>query len=600
MIFPKDFPDKLRSAILTSEVVSKKVKLKKKGLEFSGLCPFHNEKTPSFTVNDQKGFYHCFGCGAHGDVISFLINSEGLSYPDAVRELAQQFNIEIPNVTNFDPIFEAKTNRKLQILEDITLHFQSNLNSSKSAQSYLIKRGLNADIISKFRLGYAINSYDELINALRKKGYNDNELEETGVIGKGKNDKLYDKLRDRVIFPILDKKNYPIAFGGRTLSDEIPKYYNSSETEFFKKNKTLYNISNARKSIFKESHAIIVEGYMDVISLTNFGIENVVASLGTALSINHLQELFYITDRIIICLDGDNPGITAAKRVIDIALPLINPKKSIFFCFLPNKSDPDDYVKNFGAANFKDLINNSLSLSQAIFNFALSDLKIEGRVVTAESKAKIDFELSSKINQIKDPISQKYFSFFFKDQIFQLGKKDKFSINQKNNFLKHSSAIRRISADNLIACDQLARMIIAFILKYPNLSRYKDDDFNIEDLQFVNENLTCLKEILIENINDLSSMESFLSDSELLKAEMEKVSKISKTLSDELPNMSKFRLLLLKEFLIKIEEQYKNHLNNFDQIQTNESLVIDQQIKEIFDYKNFLQQEILDIEQELS
>ena len=350
MLFPKDFPDKLRSSILTSEVVGKKVKLKARGPEFQGLCPFHNEKSPSFTVNDLKGFYHCFGCAAHGDIISFVMQSDGLEYKDAVTKLAEDFGIPIPK-TDFDFTKENKLERDYLILEKACQFFEKNLYAETGfeARNYLKKRNLNAEIAKKFRLGFALNSYEALSNFLKEEGFSELEISKTGIIGQNDRKKLYDKFRNRVIYPITDKKNRVIAFGGRTIGDEMPKYLNSAETEFFKKNQTLYNIFYARKAIFTKAHAIVVEGYMDAIALSANGVENVVAGLGTALGAEHLKELFYITDRVVICLDGDDAGIRAAKRFSEIALPLITAKKNVAFSILPNKMDPDDFIKKFGA-----------------------------------------------------------------------------------------------------------------------------------------------------------------------------------------------------------------------------------------------------------
>ena len=322
MHFPKDFPDKLRSTILVSEVVGKKVKLKLRGKEFQGLCPFHNEKSPSFTVNDQKGFFHCFGCQAHGDVISFVMQNEGMEYPEAIEKLANDFSIPIPQV-QVNYVQENQIDQDYLILEKINVFFETKLVSEigRQALSYLQKRGISKVIIKKFRLGFAPNSYDELINFLKSEGFGESQIIASGIIGKNEKNQLYSKFRNRVIFPILDKKNRVIAFGGRCLGDELPKYLNSAETNFFKKSQTLYNYSYARKAIFDKSYAVVLEGYMDVISLFANGLENIVAGLGTALGEDHLKELFYITDKIIICLDGDSAGIRAAKRVSEIALP---------------------------------------------------------------------------------------------------------------------------------------------------------------------------------------------------------------------------------------------------------------------------------------
>ena len=405
MLFPKDFPDKLRSSILTSEVVGKKVKLKAHGKEFQGLCPFHNEKTPSFTINDQKGFYHCFGCGAHGDIIGFVMKNDGLEFKEAVNQLANDFGIAIPQV-KFDQAREDKVESEYLILEKICQFFEKNLfeQIGLEARNYLKKRNLTATIAKKFRLGFGLNSYEALVNFLQSQSFKDHEIAACGVVGKNDKNKFYDKFRNRVIFPIFDKKGRVIAFGGRTIGDDMPKYLNSAETNLFKKNQTLYNLDKARKAIFDKGFAVVVEGYMDAISLSASGIENVVAGLGTALGAEHLKELFYITDKIIICLDGDSAGIRAAKRVSEIALPLINAKKNIYFAILPNQMDPDDFVKEFGAKELEKFFNQATPLSASLFEFVLTELEIDkNQKISAENKAKIEAALTTRISVISDP-----------------------------------------------------------------------------------------------------------------------------------------------------------------------------------------------------
>jgi DNA primase len=431
MQFPQDFPDKLRSSILVSEVVGKKVVLKKKGREFMGLCPFHNEKTPSFTVNDQKGFYHCFGCQAHGDIITFEMTQEGLDFKEAIYKLARDFSIEVPQVKNFKIDQVNNDHLAYEILEEITKFFEKNLYLpiAQDARKYLQKRGINSVIAKKFRLGFALDSYESLTKHLQSKNYLEKDILQCGIIAKNDRQKIYDKLRNRITFPITNKKNQVIAFGARTLGNDLPKYLNSQETEIFKKNLTLYNIANARKAIFDKSFGVIVEGYMDAISLSVNGIENVVAGLGTAIGENHLKQLFQITDKIIICLDGDSAGIRAARRLSDIALPLINVKKNIALAILPNELDPDDFIKTYGAQAFTKFLDEAKSLSQSLFDFAISDLSLNDvNQIVAEDRIKLEEILHQKTNLIIDNQCKKHFTNFFKDCVFNL---------TRNNFKKN-------------------------------------------------------------------------------------------------------------------------------------------------------------------
>lgn len=629
ILFPKDFPDKLRSTILTSEVVGKKVKLKARGKDFQGLCPFHNEKTPSFTVNDLKGFYHCFGCSAHGDIISFVMKMQGLEFPDAIKQLADDFGIEIPQVKyeKFDEKKQEKVDRNYLIAEQIGKIFEENLSQSMAdgARRYLAKRALSKEVIKKFHLGYTPASYDFLHKKLQSLGFSEDELLKSGVIAKNDQNKLYDKFRNRVIFPIFDKKNRVIAFGGRVLGEDLPKYLNSAETEIFRKNQTLYNINNARKAIFDKKYAIIVEGYMDVISLDANGIENVVAGLGTALSENHLTELFRLTDKIVICLDGDLAGIRAAKRVAEIALPIINAKKTLCFTFLPNAMDPDDFVRNYGAAALEKLLgDDAVSLSQALFEFTLIDLNLtKNSDISPENKAKIEENLLKKADLIKDGLSKKYFTQFFKNILFNLGRgnlakngKKSFK-NDKNqekivqNHENFGNLVKKIYIKpNSNMADNLAKSIIAFIVKYPRLAHYSDENFDLASVAFLSPALTELKDKVIEIIDEnvtineknlLLALENYGYNNYIvdIKGLIDGVFYGGfAVLENEVDK--KMSLLLLKELLLQINEQYKQALAKIDEIDTHQTAIINQKIKEIFAYKHSLEQKILLLERDSS
>ncbi len=612
MIFPKDFPDKLRSSILVSEVVGKKVKLKLRGKEFSGLCPFHNEKSPSFTVNDQKGFYHCFGCAAHGDVISFVMQNEGMTYPDAVTKLAADFSIPIPKV-QFDEVKEERLSRDLLILETICQFFENNLisDAGRTALSYLQKRKISADNIKKFRLGFALNSYEALTKFLEAKGFSESEIAGCGVVGRNDQKKLYDKLRNRVVFPITNKKGQVIAFGGRTIADDLPKYLNSAETEVFKKSQTLYNFHFARKPIFSKGYAVVVEGYMDTISLAINGVENVVAGLGTALGAEHLKELFFTTDKIVICLDGDSAGIRAAKRVAEIALPLITAKKNIAFAFLPNQLDPDDFIKQFGASELEKQFVDAIPLSQSLFDFALADLGIERKdKISAESKAKLETNLMNKVEAIKDDTSKRHFSYFFKDQLFVLGRE----IASKNKVVgsKNMAKISSHKANNIQAAvvnhagKNIARAIISLLIKFPQLASFNDDNFDLHELHFFSDEMTIIKDLVIGLVEENQDLES----NQILKAlensvasndlnDIKNVLASIQTLSLDLAQI-KLSTLLLKDLLLQVDQQYKEALGKIDEIETHQSAITNQKIKEIFEYKNSLERKILALEKDIA
>lgn len=592
-MFSKDFPDKLRSMILPSQVVGKRVKLKQNGREYTGLCPFHNEKTPSFSVNDQKGFYHCFGCGAHGDIITFKMETEGLDFKTAVETLANDFSIEIPRI-KIDEKQVNKLDRAYLLLAEIMNFFEANLykEENSKARNYLKKRGLNSIIAKKFHLGFAPDSYDSLNQFLLKKGFSEGELLQSGVIAKNDKGKIYDKMRDRVIFPIFDKKNRAVAFGGRVLGDALPKYLNSAETEIFKKNQTLYNISNARKSIFDEGFAIVVEGYMDVIALSKAGIENVVAGLGTALSANHLNELFYISDKIVLCLDGDAAGIKAAQRASEIALPLVNSKKNLHFCFLPNQMDPDDFVKNYGKDEFLSLINASSPMSQALLDFAISEVGAnKDKKISAENKAKIELILNEKIKLIKDSALKKYFGNFLRESLFYMGSnKKRAEVSIAKKYLKPQEN----TADNY------AKMALAFLIKFPQLADYKDNDFDFREIRFFSEKITILKDEILENLEKNGELQ-FAEINEDFVSELKEVKNLLASIEDnglELATL-KFRLFLLKDLLEKIKYQYKEFYSEITEISTSANDVDDEKIQEIFNYRTSIEKAILNLENQL-
>ena len=613
MRFAKDFPEKLKSQILTSEIVGKRVKLKQRGKDFLGLCPFHNEKTPSFHVNDQKAFYHCFGCQAHGDIISFVMQIEGLEYKEAVKKLADENGIEIPIVEN-EKAISAENNRTFLLLNAAQEFFIKNFYETcgLEARNYVAKRGIGGEIIKKFNIGYAPNAFEGLTKYLFAKGFSELEMLNSGIIAKNSQGKIYDKFRNRLIFPIADKKNHIIAFGGRILNpQDFPKYLNSSETESFKKNQTLYNYFNARSAIFEKKYAIMVEGYMDVIALDKNGFKNSVAALGTALSNNHLQQLFYITDKIIICLDGDNAGLKAAKRALEIALPIINSKKSVDFIFLPNAMDPDDFIKNFGKNEFEKILQNPIPLSQALLEFALMELEInKSDKISAENKAKIEANILAKTAAIQDPTLKKYFLLFSKDALFSLGKNQAKS-NKSNANLSRFFNKNYLKPSNI--ADEIAKNIIAFMIKFPQLSNYVDENFDIKEVIFFNEELTNIKDKLIEiaeNNENIKEADLLLKiEQSLENKEDRSIGDIKNLLAtivdnglelDELQIKQRMSLYLLKELLLQVDLQYKQTSLKIEEIETHQTEIINEKITEIFAYRSLIEQKIINLTKDLT
>ena len=603
MRFAKDFPDELIDQIQISDIVSKKVALKKKGKEFGGLCPFHNEKTPSFTVNDQKGFYHCFGCGAHGNAINFVMQTDGLDFKEAVIRLAENNGISIPYIkeefSESDIEKQEEIKKEYLLLEKACQFFENNLweYTGNRALDYLKKRGLNEKNIKKLRLGFTLDNFDSLINFLKQENFSEKDLLESGIISKNENGKLYDKFRSRIIFPITDKKGKIIAFGGRSLGDEQPKYLNSAETKIFKKGSNLYNYFSARKAIFEEKCAVIVEGYMDVISLAINGIENTVAPLGTALTEDQLKELFRITSDVIICLDGDQAGIRAMRRAIDTALPLISAKNIIRFAFLPNKMDPDDFIKSSGRKAMKDLLINAKNLSEILFDFEIKDLEISPNfILTPEIKIQLENNLNKKVNLISDANIKKHFFGYYKDRLFNLGRN---KINSSKNI---SNKNKTNLTSNSTNSENFSLEIILLLINFPELINYKDEFCNIRELHLETEELSNIKDSIIEftDHNNYSKEEllNYLKKNFSLKEVKNNFKNdfFGKKLSYNL-DYAKLRIeiLALRFYLEKINSQYTEILFR-DDVETDCRKILDGKQKEIFEYKTRLEKKILQLE----
>lgn len=591
MAFPVNFATQIRSQIAISSVIAKKIRLKKKGKDFLGLCPFHQEKTPSFTVSDAKGLYYCFGCGAGGDAVKFIAETEKLTYTEAIKKLAYDFNIELPK--------NQQTNRSLPkkylILNTILQFFKQNLQKNLSAQQYLLNRGLSEATINFFQLGFANNSYSDLVDLLKKQNFSNTEILETGIFGH-KDSNIFNKFRQRIIFPIYNHQQQVIAFGGRCLDGSLPKYLNSAETDFFKKNKVLYNFAFAKKNIINLDYALLVEGYIDVISLHQYGFLNAVSGLGTAISEHHLQQLFGITNKIISCLDGDQAGLRASKRLIDIALPLIDNNKSLSFVFLPNKLDPDDFLKLHGQENFQNLLNNAVNLSQAIFDFALQDLGIDKQQtkISAEQKINLEEFLKQKLNLIKNISCKKHFANFFREQVFLLGRNSKYyHKNLDKSFEKPSLPIFVFNQQ-----ENILLSILAFVVKFPNLIDYTDQHFNFRELVFQHSKLDDLKDFIINCFDENTTQPALtellitkISNSEFNIYFAELQNKMHQPACSSRYLEQKLQILLLKNLVLNVENQYQQATKN-----VNFGFL---QLQELLRYKTNITNQIQQLEQQI-
>jgi DNA primase len=371
MAFPPRFLDELRTRLTCSEVVGRRVRLVKKGREYSGLCPFHNEKSPSFFVNDQKGFFHCFGCGAHGDVIGFAMRIDNLAFPEAVEKLAGEAGLEVPRLSRAEVEREERAKTLADAVEAAAKWFEAQLRApaGRAAREYLERRGLSAATIARFRLGFAPDGWQGLRAELTRQGYSDAQLLEASLAAISEHGKEpFDFFRNRVIFPICDRRGRVIAFGGRVLDDSKPKYLNSRDTPLFDKSRNLYALDQAREGVRQGQSLIVAEGYMDVIALHAAGFTGAVAPLGTALTEGQIEMAWRLTPEPILCLDGDEAGRRAAQRAAERALPLLKPGTTLRFAALPEGDDPDSLIRARGAVAMGEILRQARPLSDIVWD----------------------------------------------------------------------------------------------------------------------------------------------------------------------------------------------------------------------------------------
>ncbi|GAA4012728.1 DNA primase [Actimicrobium antarcticum] len=395
-MIPQSFIQDLLNRVDIVDVVGRYVQLKKGGANFMGLCPFHNEKSPSFTVSPTKQFYHCFGCGAHGTAIGFLIDYSGMGFVDAVKDLAQNVGMVVPESDDkMPPAQRAEYQAKSMALSDAMTRacdfYKLQLRTAERAKEYLIGRGLTGEIAGRFGIGYAPDGWDSLRTVFPD--YDATALVEAGLVidrtdEEGANRKRYDRFRDRIMFPIRNTKGQVIGFGGRILDSGEPKYLNSPETPLFQKGSELYGLFEARQAIRDAGYVLVTEGYMDVVALAQLGFPQVVATLGTACTAIHVQKLARQTDHVIFSFDGDGAGRRAARRALEASLPYAADNKTIKFLFLPSEHDPDSYVREHGTAGFEQQVQDAMPLSQ----FLLKIVTDENDLATPEGRAKVQFE----------------------------------------------------------------------------------------------------------------------------------------------------------------------------------------------------------------
>jgi len=394
-VIPDSFKRDLLNRVDIVDIIQRHLPLKKTGANHSACCPFHNEKSPSFTVSPSKQFYHCFGCGAHGDAIGFLMEYSGLGYIEAIKELAAGAGMTMPD---FEPRFEKKKEETGPDLYDImqraTQYYREQLKGSPHAIEYLKRRGLSGQVAARFGIGYAPDGWQNLEAIFPK--YDDKSLKDAGLVIENDAGKRYDRFRDRIMFPIVNQRGFVIGFGGRVIGAGEPKYLNSPETPLFEKGRELYGLPQARQAIRDSGRVLVVEGYMDVVALAQHGVEYAVATLGTATTPIHVQKLLRQADEIVFSFDGDAAGRKAAWHALEVSLPATLDHKAIRFLFLPEGEDPDTYVRAQGKEAFEELVGSAEPLSA----YLLAQLRARVNTNTAEGRSRLLHEAKPLVMNI--------------------------------------------------------------------------------------------------------------------------------------------------------------------------------------------------------
>lgn len=383
-MIPKSFIQDLLNRLDIVDVIERYVPLKKAGANYAACCPFHSEKSPSFTVSQSKQFYHCFGCGAHGTAIGFVMEHAGMGFVDAVEELARSIGVPVPQEAQAPGQVQHRVAPDLyEVMQAATRFYREQLKQSPRAIDYLKRRGLSGEIAARFGIGYAPEAWQNLSGITSS--YQDSSLVETGLVIEGEAGKRYDRFRDRIMFPIVNARGQVIGFGGRILDSGEPKYLNSPETILFEKGHELYGLFQAQKAIRTNQQVVVVEGYMDVVALAQHGVEYAVATLGTATTPYHVQKLLRLAEQVVFCFDGDAAGQRAAWRALENSLPQLVDGKRIGFLFLPKEHDPDSFIREHGTAAFEQLLHDSLPLS----GYMLRELSAQVDLRTQEGRSNL-------------------------------------------------------------------------------------------------------------------------------------------------------------------------------------------------------------------
>ncbi len=557
MLFPDSFIDELKHRLPISKIIGKRVSLKKNGLSIKGICPFHKEKTPSFTVHDHKGIYYCFGCHASGDIISFIQQTEKLSFEETIKYLAGQAGLELPKL---NPQQQKEQQLKLSLIEILNkasqwFEQQLKLSTNYNAYEYFINRGINEADIKKYSLGYAPNK--GLLNYLQKNGAQLNEMVDAGLAIKTQDGSYIERFRNRIIFPIKNLKNQIVGFGGRSLNSEIqPKYLNSPETEVFKKNRLVYLGEVAAKEAIKSERLIVVEGYMDALTMHKTGFNETVATLGTAFNHNHLKLLWNLGNEPILCFDGDEAGKKAMVKAAYTALPLLSPGMTLKFCFLPEKMDPDETIKHYGKEYMKNLLDRTENLSDFIWQNEFENFSLK----TPESKALFEQKIYDLTNQIDHPLVKSHYQQYFKSKLWQEFNK----INTKRAKFKQEISFTSDIATMSLR-ERLEYTLFAKMLQCPEILSNVEIYQSFSDLDPMNQTLEELKHCIIKTTeNEDFLLKDLLIENNLVKLSEflcgESSSFVNRISEINVAKQEEIWIITFKKYMLEILKQEYNQL----------------------------------------
>ena len=592
MKYPKEYLDEIKLRLKVSQVVGKSVQLKKRGKEFIGLSPFKNEKTPSFTVSDEKEFYHCFSTGEHGNIFDFLMKTKSMSFGEAVKYLAAEAGMQPFKFSNFDKKKDLRFQTYKSILKDYSNFFYQQLfnKNNQDALNYLEKRSLKKNTIEEFKLGFVPwknNFYEELI-----KKYSEEEINLTGLYYKNdKTGQYIDRFNSRIIFPVNNITGETVAFGGRIIRNgKLAKYINSPETEFYKKGNMIFNLDKAKNLRSETNEVIIVEGYMDVVSVYASGIKNVIANSGTALTERQINLIWKFFNNPIICLDGDESGQQATKRIAEKLFPLINEKNKIYFSIIPDGADPDYYINNNGKDKFLELLKDKQIIQSFIWDSSLKKIDQNNPFEVSN----FEKEIKKLSYSIKDETLRKYVLEDFLGKIDNLTplQFSKSNFKKSNFFQKKNIKILQQTKDLHLKKKDLSKIqIIEFSILFIMLNYYEIASKNLEnlsELEFLSDKNESLKKTIIKYLSEVNNQMELQT----------KVNNDFKKLVDEIKENSNIQIItdgkndqeileLLEELIIdfkeqnnlrKIENLEKKLINNLDENSFSELVKLKSQL----------------------